>query len=88
MMSNPEEADQYGQVHPNETEALITSKLQDFEVEIAKLPKTQKEAFEQATIKCPELLMLDFKLIFLRCEVSNTDVSCLTRPFIAHTLYS
>jgi hypothetical protein len=81
-MSNPKEPDQYGQVHPNETEALITSKLQDFEVEIAKLPKEQKAAFEQAKTKCPELLTTDFKLMFLRCEVFNADVSTNVTAYI------
>lgn len=75
MTKLPAEADQYGQVHPKETADLISSKLKDLEVELAKIRTEQKTAYEEAKIKCPELLTSDFKLMFLRCEVFNTYVS-------------
>ena len=65
--------DMYGQLHPVETLELIARKRQEFEAEIAKLP--DKKNLEEAQKKCPHLLTDDFKLIFLRCEVFNADVS-------------
>jgi len=76
------EPDQYGQVHPDETPELVRAKLQDLEGEIAKIPKEEKEAFEQAKVKCPGQLTEAFKLMFLRCEVFIADVSVVFGAFV------
>jgi hypothetical protein len=67
--------DIYGQVHPNETPELIAQKQTEFDTEIEKLASDAKENLLQAQERCPELLTHDFKLMFLRCEVFNADVS-------------
>jgi hypothetical protein len=69
--------DQYGHLHPIETPDLVRSKLKDLEVEIAKLDKEVKEAYHEAQTKCPDLITDEFKLIFLRCELFNAEVSTL-----------
>ena len=69
------EPDVYGQRHPVETPALITETLAQLEVEIDLLPEASKVGLEQAKQKCPDMLDDAFKLMFLRCEVFNTDVS-------------
>jgi hypothetical protein len=76
------EPDQYGQVHPDETPELVRAKLQDLEGEIAKIPKEEKEAFEQAKVKCPGQLTEAFKLMFLRCELFIADVSVVFGAFV------
>jgi len=65
--------DIYGQLHPVETPELIARKREELEAEIAKL--ADKKNLEEAQKKCPQLLTDDFKLMFLRCEVFNADVS-------------
>jgi hypothetical protein len=67
--------DIYGQVHLNETPELIAQKQAEFETEIEKLAAHTKENLRQAEERCPELLTHNFKLMFLRCEVFNADVS-------------
>lgn len=68
-------ADVYGQFHPAETKELILEKLEDFQAEINKLPDDVKKCLMEAEEKCPDLVTDDFKLIFLRSEVFNADVS-------------
>ena len=68
--------DVYGQVHPEETDDMIAQKLRAFEEEVEKLPADTKKSIQQAQEKCPELLTKEFKLMFLRSEVFNADVSC------------
>lgn len=68
-------ADVYGQFHPIETKEMIVEKLEEFEREIKKLPEDVKKSLLEAEEKCPDLVTEDFKLIFLRSEVFNADVS-------------
>ena len=67
--------DQYGQRHPIESDAMITRKLVDLESEIMKISKEKRAAYSLAKDRCPELLTDEFKLMFLRSEVFNADVS-------------
>ena len=69
------EADIYGQIHPNETQALIAETLEEFDDAVAKIPDEEKGNLWEAERRCPQLLTDDFKLMFLRCEVFNVDVS-------------
>lgn len=72
-MPSSSEPDEYGQIHPNETPSLVRSRLEDLEFEVAKIHK--KDAYQQAQVQCPNQLTVAFKLMFLRCEVFNADVS-------------
>jgi hypothetical protein len=83
--------DIYGQVHPNETPELIARKQNEFETELDKLAAGSKKNLERAQERCPELLTDDFKLMFLRCEVFNADVStlaCYYSCYIPYALYA
>jgi hypothetical protein len=75
-------SDVYGQLHPKETPELIAQKLIEMEMEIEKLQlaadtngKQNCLQLQQAQERCPELLTDGFKLMFLRCEVFNANVS-------------
>lgn len=70
-------ADVYGQYHPVETSDMISAKLEEFDREIKKLPEDTKASLLEAEEKCPDLVTDKFKLIFLRCEVFNADVSVI-----------
>ena len=73
--------DPYGQKHPDETPELIKSKLEELEKEIDKLPKAKKKSWLTAKQKCPDLTDDEkFRLMFLRCEVFNADVSSFDAP--------
>ena len=79
-MSNPTiemtEPDIYGQCHPIESSSLIETKLKEFEAELVKLPEEKTISLKMADEKCPpNYIDDDFKLMFLRCEVFNVDVS-------------
>ena len=67
--------DCYGQKHPIESDQLIQIKLKELEVELEKIPSDEKELWEQAKTKCPDLADDEHRLMFLRCEVFNADVS-------------
>jgi hypothetical protein len=81
-------SDVYGQLHPKETPELIAQKLTEMESEIEKLAadtSTTKQnclQLQQAQKRCPELLTDGFKLMFLRCEVFNANVSYICCAFI------
>jgi hypothetical protein len=72
-----------GQLHPNETPELIAQKMIEMESEIEKLQLAAVDTnakqnclqLKEAQERCPELLTDDFKLMFLRCEVFNANVS-------------
>lgn len=65
----------YEQIHPVENPELIASKQKEFEAELEKIPAADKQNLVKAQEKCPKLLSDCFKLMFLRCEVFNADVS-------------
>jgi hypothetical protein len=67
--------DIYDQVHPVETEDLVRNKLRAMQDEVAKLPESATTQLRNAQSNCPHLLTDDFRLMFLRCEVFNADVS-------------
>lgn len=67
--------DVYGQVHPEETDEMITEKLQAFEAELEKLPEDSKKSMLEAQEKCPDQTTKEFKLMFLRSEVFNADLA-------------
>jgi hypothetical protein len=72
--------DIYGQLHPQETLELIQQKLVEMASEIDKmetLTDHTKQNWQQAQERCPNLLTDEFKLMFLRCEVFNSNVSVL-----------
>jgi hypothetical protein len=67
--------DIYGQVHPVETDELISSSLRKFDLAVNLL---RNDVVAVAERKCPHLLTPSFKLLFLRCEVFHVDVSVWT----------
>lgn len=69
--------DEYGQLHPVETEDMIATKLALFEQEVEKLPIEVTASLKKAQQACPDQLTDDFKLMFLRSEVFNADVSVI-----------
>lgn len=71
--------DRYGQLHPVETDDLIRVKLDAFETELDKVSDAIKATVSRARVECPELLTRDFKLMFLRSEVFNADVSFVVK---------
>jgi hypothetical protein len=74
-VKDKQQGDIYGQIHPNETPSLVEEKLEEFDNAVAKIPQDEKANLWEAERKCPHLLTDDFKLMFLRCEVFNVDVS-------------
>lgn len=67
--------DQYSQKHPVESPELIQAKLKELEDELEAISENDKKTYSEALKKCPELITEKEKLMFLRCEVFNTDVS-------------
>ena len=68
----------YGQKpQPEETPEFVSRMHARLEEELEKLPDDLKAGWVRAKEKCPELVGEDHRLMFLRCEVFNADVSGL-----------
>ena len=67
--------DVYGQVHPDESKEFCMAKLKQFELVLGGIPESEKESVCEAEARCPELLTPSFKLMFLRCDVFDVNVS-------------
>lgn len=75
--------DLYGQRHAIESSKCISDSLRLFEREIWKLPTEKKSGIEQASVICPEIFeSREHRLLFLRCEQFNVDVSVCSRMII------
>eukprot|EP00978_Attheya_sp_CCMP212_P036083 scaffold161126_cov46-Attheya_sp.AAC.1 len=71
--------DQYGQEHPIETPELISSSLSLLVVELADIRRSERQYLVEAEEKYPELAKSDeHRILFLRCEMFNVDVSIVT----------
>jgi hypothetical protein len=75
VVEEEDDLDVYGQTHPIETEDLIQKSLHDFHAILEQVPNKKKHNVLQAQLKCPQMLTDSFKLMFLRCECYNTEVS-------------
>lgn len=77
------EPDIYGQQHPIETTMLISSKLQEFDLQIQQQVSMYTSTSSQqsrpppnfisAERLCPHLVPSSFKLLFIRCECFDID---------------
>ena len=68
-------SDIYGQRHAIESSKCVGDSLRLLEREILKLPDDLRAGLDQAAIFCPELITKEHKIMFLRCEQFNVDVS-------------
>mmetsp|Transcript_18308 Transcript_18308/g.42384 ORF Transcript_18308/g.42384 Transcript_18308/m.42384 type:complete len:89 (-) Transcript_18308:527-793(-) len=71
MPSKSSKKDVYGRTHPEETPELVEEKTKELEKEVEKLAADNKKGYEEAKVKCPNLLDSDHMLMFLRAEVFN-----------------
>ena len=78
---NSKDVDVYGQYQPQETESMIAESLHAFQETLDKTPPSEKQALSQAEEHCSELLTEGFKLMFLRCELFDIDVSIMQTPW-------
>jgi len=68
--------DLYGQRHAIETDKCINDSLRLLEKELQKIPNVKRSGLEQASVICPEIYeSKEHRLLFLRCEQFNADVS-------------
>lgn len=68
--------DLYGQCHAIETPKCVSDSLRLLEKELSKLPDEIRAGIEQASVICPEIYTSsEHRLLFLRCEQFNADVS-------------
>ena len=68
--------DLYGQRHAIETDKCVNDSLRLLEKELQKIPNVKRSGLEQASIICPEIYeSKEHRLLFLRCEQFNADVS-------------
>ena len=77
----------YGQFHPNETPELISKGFTELEEELIKLGDDKKVGWAMANATCPELVGNDHKLMFLRSEIFNADVSAYLSRKITWNLF-
>ena len=70
--------DLYGQRHAIETSKCISDSLRLLEKELQKIPQDERSGIEQASVICPEIYASkEHRLLFLRCEQFNADVSSI-----------
>lgn len=70
--------DIYGQKHAIETPDLIQDSLILLENEIWNLPESDQATLVKVSIDCPEIFESEeHRLMFLRCEQFNVDVSIM-----------
>lgn len=68
--------DLYGQRHAIETDKCVNDSLRLLEKELQKIPNVKRSGLEQASVICPEIYeSKEHRLLFLRCEQFNADVS-------------
>lgn len=68
--------DLYGQRHAIESAKCLSDSLRLLEKEIGKLSEETRSGLDQAKVICPEISeSKEHRLMFLRCEQFNTDVS-------------
>jgi hypothetical protein len=66
----------HGQRHVVESSKCISDSLRLLEREIWNLPMEKKSGIEQAKVLCPEIFeSKEHRMLFLRCEQFNVDVS-------------
>jgi hypothetical protein len=68
--------DIYGQKHVIESSKTVNDSLRLLDKEIKKLPDDIRVGLDEAMIYCPEIAeSKEHRLLFLRCEQFNVDVS-------------
>lgn len=60
---------------PEESPPFIESKMAEFDAMLEKVPPKKKENYAAAKEKCPDETGREFKLVFLRCEVFDVQVT-------------
>lgn len=80
--------DLYGQKHAIESAKCVNNSLRLLEKEIWKLDEERRRSLEMASVRCPGLYeSKEHRLLFLRCEQFNVDVSdeaiCCLPTFLA-----
>ena len=80
-------ADLYGQRHTIETSKCISDSLRLLEKELQKIPQDERSGIEHASIICPEIYASkEHRLLFLRCEQFNADVSIMWVRYVSSYL--
>ena len=68
--------DIYGQKHVIESSKCVNDSLRLLDKEIKKLPDDIRVGLDEALVHCPEIAeSREHRLLFLRCEQFNVDVS-------------
>ena len=75
--------DLYGQKHAVESAKCVNDSLRLLEKEIWKLDAERRRSLEMASVRCPEIYeSKEHRVMFLRCEQFNVDVSNADRRFV------